>query len=118
MFKFESSKVRPVADLPLNLGTQPQNFSTQPHATLASAPAASGPSSGLGSKIPIGEVPNEKAYRRLVELQRHFMKNDGLYIWQKMGAKDKFLNLFALTGCVLGVACAFYDIGSQIFKKK
>lgn len=73
MFKFESSKVRPVADLPLNLGTQPQNFSTQPHATLASAPAASGPSSGLGSKIPIGEVPNEKAYRRLVELQRHFM---------------------------------------------
>lgn len=65
-----------------------------------------------------GSVPNTDAYKRVQDLQEHFLRDDGLLVWQKRGARDRIPYLASLFICVAGGAACAHSLTTLIFPKK
>jgi len=66
----------------------------------------------------LGTVPASEGYARVQSLQRSWLANDGLMVWQKRGLRDVGPYYATLAGCGLAVAYGFYLVYRMSFPKK
>jgi len=67
---------------------------------------------------PLGVIPASEGYARVASLQKLWLANDGLMVWQKRGVRDTGLYYATLAGCAVGVVYGVYLILRMSFPKK
>merc|ERR1712142_1420067 len=65
-----------------------------------------------------GSTPNHEAYRKMQDLQNHFLRDDGLLVWQKRGARDRVPYLLSIMACIAGGASALHNLIVMSFPPK
>jgi len=71
-----------------------------------------------GPSQPLGVVPASEGYARVSHLQKLWLANDGLMVWQKRGMRDTGLYYATLAGCAAGALYGVYLIVRMSFPKK
>ncbi|KAL8611120.1 hypothetical protein ACOMHN_064410 [Nucella lapillus] len=83
-------------------------------------PASSSPASASGSAAaagqPLGIVPNHPRYKKVVELQNIFLKDDGKMVWQKF-ARDRTSYYITVGLMVVGSAAMVAQLVRWSFPK-
>ncbi|KAL8608649.1 hypothetical protein ACOMHN_002878 [Nucella lapillus] len=64
-----------------------------------------------------GVVPATPRYRRIMEIQNQFLKDDGKLVWQKLG-RDRGSYYFTLGLVVVGTVLSFNILFQMSFPKK
>ncbi|XP_014787575.1 cytochrome c oxidase subunit 7A-related protein, mitochondrial [Octopus bimaculoides] len=72
--------------------------------------AYSGPALGL--------VPKTSTYKGVMELQKLFLKEDGLLVWQKRGIRDRSMYIFSVGLCIAGLALCGKTLFTMSFPRK
>ncbi|CAH1792540.1 unnamed protein product, partial [Owenia fusiformis] len=70
------------------------------------------------STQPLGQIPNNAKYKKLQELQKHFCRDDGKLVWQKMGTRDTMLFQGTMALTIFGVGLSLYKIFIMSFPQK
>ncbi|GAB1608646.1 cytochrome c oxidase subunit 7A-related protein, mitochondrial-like [Argonauta hians] len=73
-------------------------------------PAYTGPTLGL--------VPKTPTYKSVMDLQKHFLKNDGLLVWQKLGMRDRSMYLMSMGLVVTGLLLLGNTLVTMSFPRK
>merc|ERR1712043_41595 len=79
--------------------------------------AQMGTSSSASGGKPLGFIPSDPAYQRVIELQKLFTKDDGVLVWMKRGPRDKVMLGLTAAGCVLGLGAAANQLYTWARKK-
>ncbi|XP_074661981.1 cytochrome c oxidase subunit 7A2-like, mitochondrial [Tubulanus polymorphus] len=107
-FQFDQKNTRPVtSEARSTLGKMADL--KQPKINMSTAAA--------GTTKPLGFIPSNPKYQRIIELQKKFSKNDGVLVWLKMGGRDKALVGLTVACCIAGFASGFSTLYDMARKK-